>query len=124
LKIFESAENYLETILILQKRNGEVRSIDIANELDFTRPSVSNAMKQFRQNGYITMDNKGYITLTERGMKIAISMYERHIILSKFLIALGIEEDMAKEDACRIEHVISQTTFNKIKEQYEKTFIE
>jgi DtxR family Mn-dependent transcriptional regulator len=124
LKIFESAENYLETILILQKRNGEVRSIDIANELDFTRPSVSNAMKQFRQNGYITMDNKGYITLTERGMKIAISMYERHIILSKFLIALGIEEDMAKEDACRIEHVISQTTFNKIKEHYEKTFIE
>ncbi|MGI6727928.1 MAG: metal-dependent transcriptional regulator [Anaerovoracaceae bacterium] len=124
MKIFESAENYLETILILQKRNGEVRSIDIANELDFTRPSVSNAMKQFRQNGYITMDNKGYITLTERGMKIAISMYERHIILSKFLIALGIEEDMAKEDACRIEHVISQTTFNKIKEHYEKTFIE
>ncbi len=115
LKIQESAENYLETILVLQKRKGQVRSIDIANELNFSKPSISNAMKQFRENGYIIVDEDGYITLTENGHKIAENVYERHLILTRFLMTLGVCEETAKEDACRIEHVISKESFEKIK---------
>ena len=116
MKIQESAENYLETILVLKNKQAEVRSIDIVNELNFTKPSVSNAMKQLRENGYIVMDTTGYINLTEKGMDIATRIYERHILISKYLIALGVSEDTAREDACRIEHVISEESFNKIKE--------
>ncbi|NLP13781.1 MAG: metal-dependent transcriptional regulator [Clostridium sp.] len=115
MKIQESAENYLETILILQQRNGQVRSIDIANEMNFSKPSISYAMKQLRENGYIEMDDQGYITLTDRGMEIAECIYERHKLLTGYLIALGVDEETAKEDACRIEHVISQKSFEKIK---------
>lgn len=116
MKIYESAENYLETILILKNRNGTVRSIDVANEMNFSKPSISYAMKQFRESGYIEMDKNGYISLTESGMDIAERVYERHRLLTKYLVSIGVSEKNAKEDACRIEHVISQETFEKLKE--------
>lgn len=115
MKIMESAENYLETILILQKRNGSVRSIDIVNELDYTKPSVSIAMKNLRENGYIEMDSGGFITLLESGRKIAEKMYERHTFISDWLISLGVNPAVAVDDACRMEHVISEESFTAIK---------
>lgn len=114
-KIRESAENYLETILILKNRLGQVRSIDIANELGFSKPSVSVAMKNLRENGYITVDKEGYITLHDEGLEIAEEMYERHTLLSSWLTALGVDPAIAAEDACRIEHVISAESFEAIK---------
>ena len=111
----ESMEDYLETILMLQKSNGNVRSIDIANELNFTKASVSVAMKKLRETDYISVDENGYITLTKTGKKIAESVYERHTILSTLLINLGVSKEVALEDACRIEHDISDETFNAIK---------
>jgi len=120
LRIQESAENYLETILVLRKRLGLVRSIDIVNELEFSKPSVSIAMKNLRENGYIIMDNDGHITLTESGQEIAESMFERHTLFSNYLIALGVDEKTAVEDACRIEHVISQQSFEKVREHLSK----
>jgi len=110
----ESAENYLETILVLQNRLGEVRSVDIVNELEFTRPSVSVAMKKLREGGHIKMDGDGYITLTESGMHTAKRMLERHTILTRFLTLLGVDEQNAAKDACRIEHVISEQSFEKV----------
>ena len=115
MKIHESAENYLETILVLEKRLGHVRSIDIATELGFSKPSVSVAMKNLRQNGYVTVNNDGYIELTEAGMSIAESIYERHTILSQWLITLGVDEEIAAEDACRMEHILSTQSFQAIK---------
>ena len=117
VKIQESAENYLETILVLQKRNGQVRSIDIANELEFTKPSISVAMKNLRQIGLIDMDQNGYITLLEEGRKIAENIYERHTILTNWLVKLGVSPDVADEDACKIEHVISTESFMAIKKE-------
>lgn len=115
MKIHESAENYLETILILQKRNGNVRSVDIATELNFSKPSISNAMKQLSSNGYIKMDQNRMIILTDEGKNIAEKIYERHQLISEFLVMLGVEQKTAVEDACRIEHVISEETFTKFK---------
>ena len=115
MKIHESAENYLETILILHKRNGNVRSIDIVNELEYTKPSVSIAMKNLRENGLIEMDRAGYITLLPAGQNIAEKMYERHTLLSQWLISLGVPPEIAAVDACRIEHVLSTETFEAIK---------
>lgn len=115
MKIQESAENYLETILILSKKRHQVRSIDIVNELEFTKPSVSVAMKNLRENGYIEMDNDGYITLTEKGRTIADKMFERHMLFTNWLIELGVDEKTAAEDACRIEHVLSADSFEAIK---------
>ena len=117
MEIRESAENYLETILILSQRKGkgEVRSIDIVNELEFSKPSVSVAMKNLRENGYITVDKDGYIRLTDKGLEIAEKMYERHTLLSQWLIKLGVDEKVAVEDACRMEHVISAESFAAIK---------
>ena len=117
MQIRESAENYLETILILSQRKGkgEVRSIDIVNELEFSKPSVSVAMKNLRENGYITADKDGYIRLTDKGLEIAEKMYERHTLLSQWLIKLGVDEKVAVEDACRMEHVISAESFAAIK---------
>lgn len=115
MKIQESAENYLETILILQQRKGNVRSIDIANELQFSKPSISVAMKNLRENGYIEMDAGGLITLTEKGRQIAETIYERHTLLSDWLQILGVDPKIAAEDACRIEHVISKESFEAIK---------
>ena len=115
MKIQESAENYLETILILCQRIGAVRSIDIVNELEFSKPSVSVAMKNLRENGYIEMDTEGYITLTDKGRAIAETRYERHTLISRWLITLGVNPKTAVEDACRIEHVISRESFDAIK---------
>lgn len=116
MKIQESAENYLETILILSNTNPYVRSIDIVNEMGFSKPSVSIAMKKLRENGYISMNEKGYITLEEPGREIAEKIYERHTVLSKLLETLGVDPKVAAEDACRMEHVISEETFDRIKD--------
>lgn len=120
MKIHESAENYLEAILMLKNSNGYVRSIDIANHLNFTKPSVSVAMKSFREDGYVTVDRDGNISLTEKGLKIANKVYERHQVIAKLLIALGVDEETAYEDSCKIEHDLSDITFSKLKEHMEK----
>ncbi len=114
MKIKESAENYLEAIYMLSKRLGEVRSVDIANELEFSKPSVSVAMKNLREHGYIEISD-GYITLTEKGSEIAERMYERHTMITEWLVSLGVSESVASEDACKIEHVLSAETFEAIK---------
>ena len=115
MKIQESAENYLETILLLQQRKGSVRSIDIANELEFSKPSVSVAMKNLRLNGYIEMDAAGQIRLLPPGQAIAEAVLEKHRLMTAFLIGLGVSPDVAAEDACRIEHVLSDESFEAIK---------
>jgi len=120
MEIHESAENYLETILVIGKRKPQVRSIDIANELSFSKPSVSVAMKNLRVNGYINVDREGFITLTEAGRAIAEKIYERHTLLSDWLTILGVSPEVAVEDACRIEHVISDESFRAIKAHAEK----
>lgn len=111
----ESMEDYLETILLLQRKNGHVRSIDIATELEYTKASVSIAMKSLREKKLITMAETGYITLTDDGLKKAESVLERHTLLSNWLIRLGVSEQTAIEDACRIEHDISEETFEILK---------
>ncbi len=116
MRIYESAEDYLEAILVLQEKNGYVRSIDIANELNYSKPSVSIAMKKLRNNGYIEMDENSFITLTDEGHRIANRIYERHRILTKLFIGLGVSEDTAAMDACQIEHHLSDETWSKLKE--------
>ena len=113
--INESAENYLETILVLSKKLPVVRSVDISNELGFKKSSVSIAMKNIREKGHITVTDAGYIYLTESGKQIADMIYERHELLSSWLVRLGVPEEIATEDACRIEHVISKESFVAIK---------
>lgn len=120
LKGYESAENYLETILILSKSGAPIRSIDIVNELAYSKPSVSIAMKNLRADGHILMDADGYITLTESGKAIAKTMYERHTLLSDWLTRLGVERDMAVQDACRMEHDMSEQSFAAIKAHIEE----
>ncbi len=115
MKIQESAENYLETILMLGKKNGFVRSIDIAHELEYSKASVSVAMKSLREAGYIMVNEDGGIVLTDMGMEIAQRMYERHEFIAKILISIGVDKETAYEDSCKIEHVISDTTFEKFK---------
>lgn len=116
LKIQQSAEDYLETILVLGLRKPQIRSIDIANELGYSKPSVSVAMKNLRENGYILMDKDGFIALTEKGHEIAETIYERHTLLSSFLMYLGVSKETATQDACRIEHVISPESFEALKQ--------
>ena len=116
MKIQESAENYLETILMLSQVKPHVRSIDIATELEFSKPSVSVAMKNLRENGHILVDPSGYITLSESGREIAETMYERHTLLSNWLMYLGVDRKTAVEDACRMEHILSAPTFEAIKQ--------
>lgn len=116
MKIQESAENYLEAIYMLSMEQPFVRSIDIANELSFSKPSVSVAMKNLRENGYINVDEQGHITLTPTGQNIANTMYERHIMLCNWLVFLGVDPQIAAEDACRMEHVLSVESFQAIKE--------
>lgn len=111
----ESMENYLETILVLSKKLPVVRSVDIANEMNFKKSSVSIAMKNFREKEYITVTDAGFIYLTDAGLSIASSVYERHTIISSVLISLGVPEDIAMEDACRIEHDLSDESFEAIK---------
>ena len=118
MKILESSENYLETILILTQKNGQVRSIDIAEELSVTKPSVSVAMKKLRTNGYISVDKDGYRTLEKIGREIAERMYERHTMLTSWLVSIGVSPETAAEDACRIEHIISVETFEALKKYF------
>ncbi len=120
MKIHESAENYLETIFMLKKQNGSVRSIDIAHELGFSKPSVSVAMKNLRENGYVIVDNGGMIELTDLGLEVANKMFERHTILTNLLVALGVSPEIATQDACKIEHVISEESFDAIKAHQQK----
>lgn len=115
MKIKESAENYLETILMLTKQKKYVRSIDVANELGFSKASVSVAMKSFREEGYIAINEDGGIALTKKGLLIAEKMYERHTIIARALMALGVSEETAYIDSCKIEHDISEESFDKIK---------
>ena len=122
MKSNESAENYLETILILSQRLPVVRSVDVATELNFSKPSVSVAMKNLREKGHVTVSSAGYITLTESGREIAEMIYERHNFLSGWLKSLGVDEKIAVADACRIEHVISRESFAAIKKAVEGDF--
>ena len=114
MKIQQSAEDYLEAMLILEEQHGYIRSIDIAKHLGVTKPSVSYAVKKLRENGYINMEANGPITLAPAGLKIARRIYERHKALKAFLMKLGVDENTAEEDACEIEHVISHDTYMAI----------
>ena len=116
MNIYESAENYLEAILSLHERHGLVRSIDIANELHFSKPSVSVDMKKLRESGYIEMDKDGFISLLPSGEEIARRIYERHKLLTQFFIRLGVDPEVAAADACKVEHDLSEETFQKMKE--------
>lgn len=116
MKILESSENYLEAIKFLSEKNDRVRAVDVASYLSFSRPSVSIALKQLKEHEYIQITKEGNIYLSEKGKVIANEMYERHSMLTLFLIALGVSEDTAKKDACKIEHHISKETYEKIKE--------
>lgn len=118
-KLRQSGEDYLETILIISKRK-EVRSIDIANEMNLSKPSVSRAVGILKNKGYIIVDKDGYITLTEEGKDIAEKIYERHNVLTEWLVGIGVDEKTAAEDACRLEHSFSHKSFEKLKEHIEK----
>ena len=120
MALLESGEMYLETILVLSKKLPQVRSIDIADEMNFSKPSVSRAIHILIDNGYINMDKNGAITLLEPGRKIAENIYDRHNTLTKALVLLGVDEETATDDACRIEHYISEKTFSAIKEHLQK----
>ena len=123
MKIHESAEDYLEQILMLKEQKGSVRSIDIAVAMGFSKPSVSIAMKKLRENGYISVDADGFITLEEPGLEIARRIYDRHRKLTAFFVALGVDPDIAAHDACKIEHDLSEETYSKMiafAEQYKK----
>ena len=115
MKIYESAEDYLEMILVLKRKKGAVRSIDIAREMNFSKPSVSIAMKKLKEDGLITIESGHEIKLTEEGRQIAERIYERHVVISQLLMKIGVEETTAVKEACRIEHVISQDSFEKLK---------
>ena len=114
MKIQKSSQDYLEAMLMMQQEHGYIRSIDVAEHLGVTKPSVSYATKRLRENGYITMDREGFITLTDSGMAIAASMLDRHKTLTQFLIHLGVDPETAEADACKMEHDISQQTFEAI----------
>jgi len=118
MQLYESGEMYLETILILSRRMENVRSIDIVREMGFSKPSVSNAMKNLREGGYIRVSGEGYITFTDEGERIAKKIFERHVVLTKCFLILGVSEEVAAEDACRVEHIISDETFNAIKTHF------
>ena len=116
MRVYESAEDYLEAILVIGRRRGTVRSIDIANELHFSKPSVSVAMKNLREKKHITVTDAGFIYLTDEGRAIAEMIYERHEFLTSYLVSLGVPEKTAAEDACKIEHVISKESFEAMKQ--------
>lgn len=114
MQIHESAEDYLEAILMLQERQGSVRSVDVAGELEFSKASVSVAMKKLRENGYVVVDKNGFLSLTPAGEKIATHIYDRHKTLTDFFIRLGVDPDTAARDACKVEHDLSEETFEKL----------
>ena len=115
MKLHASGEDYLEAVLVLQKNHGAVRSIDVARELSFSKPSVSVAMKNLKTSNYITVDENGFINLTEAGQEIADKIYERHTFLTNWLTSLGVDPEVAAEDACKMEHAISSESFSAIK---------
>ena len=115
--IHEAAENYLETIYMIRRRAGSCRSVDVASELGYSKPTISVMMKNLRENGYIRIDDGGELILTESGMEIALRMFERHEIISRVLMRMGVSEETAYRDACKIEHDISDETFEAIKKQ-------
>ncbi len=119
MKIHESAENYLETIYVLNEQNGQVRSIDIARHMNFSKPTISIAMRQFREDGYITVDDNGLISLTDKGLEIANRVYKRHQLLTDALVSIGVSEETADADACKIEHDISEETLECIQRYME-----
>lgn len=119
--IHESAEDYLESILVLRERRGQIRSIDVVNELGYSKPSVSIAMKKLRESGYISMDTDGSITLNESGLEIASRIYGRHKTITRFFVLLGVDPAVAAEDACKVEHDLSDETFSRLKEFVERT---
>ncbi len=121
MKLYESAENYLETILMLERSQGAVRSIDIAAALSFSKPSVSRAVRLLREDAYIFVDRQGYITLTDKGRAVAERILERHTLLTRYFVALGVDEATAQQDACRVEHDLSDITFEKIREHAQRT---
>lgn len=116
MKLQESGENYLENILILERKNGQVRSVDLAREMDFSKPSVSRAIHLLEDNGYLKISNTGLLELTNSGREVAEMIYERHLFLSNYLMALGVDPETAADDACRMEHVISAESFSKMKQ--------
>ena len=120
MAIYESGEMYLETIHVLLKKNGSVRSIDISEHMGYSKPSVSRAVGLLKKDGYIQVDHDGYITLTDAGTDVAMKIYERHTILSRLLVALGVDPEVAAEDACKLEHAISDESFKAIKAHLEK----
>lgn len=121
MEIHESAEDYLESILVVQERLGSVRSIDIVNDLGYSKPSVSIAMKKLRENGYISMAEDGIITLSPSGLEVATRVYRRHRTLTELFTTLGVPPEIAAEDACRVEHDLHEETFARIAEFVEKT---
>jgi len=120
MKIQEAAENYLEAIYMLKNKLGRVRSIDICKKLNYSKPTVSVMMKQFRENGYIEMDPDGFIVLTDKGVKIAEVMYERHNVIAQLLISIGVDEETAFTDSCKMEHDMSEKSFNCMKQYFLK----
>lgn len=120
MELFKSGEDYLERILILRNKNGKVRSVDIVNDMHFSKPSVSIAMKKLKESDYITFSHDGSILLTEKGEEIAVKIYERHVLLTQWLVNLGVDEQVAREDACKIEHDLSIETFEAIKKHLKK----
>lgn len=121
MAITESVADYLEAIMVLQKEKGNVRAVDIANYFGYSRPTVSQTLKSFRSKGYVEVDEDGFVKLTEVGRSIAGETYERHVVLTALLMQLGVREETAKSDACRIEHDLSDETFQRIKEFYKKS---
>ena len=119
MNIYESAEDYLEQILMLLEKKGHARSIDIAMGLNVSKPSVSVAMKKLRENGYISMEKGGLISLTDKGYPIARRIYDRHLTLTRFFVSIGVDEATARKDACKVEHDISEETFSMIRRQLE-----
>ena len=122
MKLQESGENYLEAILVLEKRNGIARSVDVANELNFSKPSVSRAVAVLKEAGYVTIGNINQLVLTESGREIAEKIYERHCLIKAFLISIGVSEENAANDACRIEHDICDETFDCIKKHMKEKY--
>ena len=120
MRIYESGEMYLETIHVLLQKNGTVRSVDISEYMGYSKPSVSRAVGLLKSDGYILVDKDGHITLTDAGLSIAAKIYQRHTVLTKLLVALGVSEETAAEDACKLEHVISNESFDAIKRHLEK----
>lgn len=116
MSLYESGENYLETILVLKNKYGYVRSIDIARELGYSKPSVSRAVSVLKNDGYIAFDPNGMILLTQKGTEVAEKIYDKHNVISKYLMSIGVSEETAKNDACKIEHVISEESFERIRQ--------